>query len=98
MAKWSPDGARFYVEELLQGTESGMTVALAVLKGKSLPDLPTSGIRSAKDSAALPGSKVIDLSTFDSTHVGQNVAPGLDESFIYAKTNVRQNLFQIPLR
>jgi hypothetical protein len=51
MTKWSPDGTLFYVEELLQGTGSGMTVVLSVPKGKSLPDLPASGIRSAQDSA-----------------------------------------------
>jgi hypothetical protein len=98
MAKWSVDGARFYVEAILQGTKGGMTVVLSVPKGKSLPDLPASGIRSVQDSAVLPRSKSIDLSSFDPSHMGQNVAPGLVAgTFAYAKTIVHQNLFQIPL-
>jgi DNA-binding winged helix-turn-helix (wHTH) protein/Tol biopolymer transport system component len=95
MAKWSPDGTRFYVEELLQGTESGMTIAMSLPKGKSLPDLPPDGIESARDATGLPGSRLIDLSTLDPTHVGVNVAPGPGETFIYARSIVHRNLFQI---
>jgi len=41
---------------------------------------------------------VIDLSALDPSHMGQNiVAPGLAETFIYAKATVHRNLFQIPL-
>lgn len=98
MAKWSPDGTRFYVEDFLQGTRSGMTVVMPVAGEKALPDLPTSGIRSAADASAVPGSKVIDLSSVDLSRSGVNVAPGLAEgTFIYAKTIVHRNLFQIPL-
>ena len=97
MAKWSPDGARFYVEPL-QGAASGRTAVMAVPAGKSLPDLPAAGIGSTEDAAALPGSTVIDLSALDPSHMGQNiVAPGLAETFIYAKATVHRNLFQIPL-
>jgi hypothetical protein len=64
-----------------------------------LPWIPrTLRRRFAQDSAALPGSVVVDLSNSDPSHVGQNVAPGLDpETFAYAKTIVHRNLFQIPL-
>lgn len=98
MAKWSPDGTRFYVEPLLQGVKSGMTVAIPVPRGKSLPALPVSGIRTAQDSATLPGSVVIDTSSFDPSHVGQNIAPGaVADSFAYAKTIAHRNLFRIPI-
>ena len=52
LAEWSPDGTRFYVQPLLQDTR-GKTVVLAVPAGQSLPELPSSGIRSAADAAAL---------------------------------------------
>jgi len=98
MAKWSPDGTRFYVEPFLQGTRGGRAVAIPVPRGRSLPDLPAWGVRSAGDSVALPGSKVVDLSSFDPSRVGVNVAPGLAaDSFIYTKTGVHRNLFEIPL-
>jgi hypothetical protein len=98
MAKWSPDGARFYVEDFLQGTGSGMTVVMPVPKGKALPDLPAAGIRSAQDAGAVPGSTVLDLSSLDPSHAGVNVAPGLAEgTFVYARSIVHRNLFQIPL-
>jgi DNA-binding winged helix-turn-helix (wHTH) protein/Tol biopolymer transport system component len=98
MAKWSPDGTRFYVEPLLQGARTGMTAVIPVPTGKSLPALPMSGIRTAQDSAALPGSVVIDMSSFDPSRVGQNVAPGpAPDSFAHSKTIAYRNLFQIPL-
>jgi DNA-binding winged helix-turn-helix (wHTH) protein/Tol biopolymer transport system component len=98
MAKWSPDGARFYVWDFLQDTGSGMTVVMPVPKGKGLPDLPAAGIRSSQDSGTVRGSTVLDLSGVDPSHSGVNVAPGLTEgTFIYAKSIVHRNLFQIPL-
>jgi hypothetical protein len=98
MARWSPDGARFYVEPILQGLQNGMTVAVPVPKGRSLPALPAAGIRTAQDSHELPGSTVINLATFDPGDEGQNIAPGQGiDTFAYAKKIVHRNLFQIPL-
>lgn len=98
MAKWSPDGTRFYVEQLLQGSGTPATYSISVPKGKSLPDLPASGIGSAQDVANIPGSVVIDLARLDPSRMGQNVAPGpAPEVFAYANTIVHRNLFQIPL-
>jgi hypothetical protein len=97
MAKWSPDGTRFYVEDFLQGSGSGMTVVMPVPKGKALPDLPAAGIRSAQDAGTVPGSTAVDLSSVDLSHSGVNVAPGLEGTFIYARVIVHRNLFQIPL-
>jgi hypothetical protein len=75
-----------------------MTVVMLVPKGKALPDLPAAGIRSAQDAGAMPGSTVLDLSSVDPSHAGVNVAPGLAEgTFIYARSIVHRNLFQIPL-
>ena len=98
MARWSPDGTRFYVEPLLQGAASGVTIAIPVPKGRTLPDLPASGIGAAQDAASVPGSLVMDLSRFDPTRTGQNLAPGVAAgTFAYAKTIAHRNLFQIRL-
>jgi len=98
MAQWSPDGARFYVEPLLQGTESGKAVVIDVPKGGTLPDLPASGVRSATDAAALHGSAVLDLSAYDPAHYGLVIAPGLTrDTFAFAKTISHRNVFQLEL-
>jgi DNA-binding winged helix-turn-helix (wHTH) protein/Tol biopolymer transport system component len=98
MARWSPDGARFYVEPFLQGRERGKAIAIPVPNGATLPDMPASGLRSAADAEVLHGSTVIDLSTYDPSHQGANIAPGPGpDMFAYAKTTSHRNLFQIQL-
>jgi DNA-binding winged helix-turn-helix (wHTH) protein/Tol biopolymer transport system component len=98
LAQWSPDGTRFYVAPLLQGQQSGMTVVVPTGEGTSMPQLPSSGVRSAADASALPGSAVIDLSPYDPVHQGLTVAPGpAPDSFAYTKTLSHRNLFQIRL-
>jgi hypothetical protein len=98
MAKWSSDGTRFYVQQFLQGVRGDNAVVLAVPRRKALPDLPVQGIRSEDDSAALAGSTVIDMSRFNPSRFGSNVAPGpAIDTFAYARTIVHRNLFQIPL-
>ncbi|HTU32162.1 MAG TPA: winged helix-turn-helix domain-containing protein [Candidatus Acidoferrum sp.] len=98
MDKWSPDGSRFYVTPLLQGEANGMTIVIPVPKGKSIPDLPPNGIRSIQDAAKFSGARLIDLSQIDPGHGGYDVAPGIAaDTFVYVKTTVHRNLFQIPL-
>jgi len=98
MAKWSPDGARFYVEPLLQGTDSGKAVVIPVPEGAQMPELPASGVRSASDAAIVPGSTIIDLSAYDPVHSGATVAPGPSkDTFAFTKTISHRNLFQVLL-
>jgi len=98
LAQWSPDGTRFYVAPLLQGRQSGMAVVVPTDESSSMPQLPSSGVRSAADASALPGSAVIDLSPYDPVHQGLTVAPGpAPDSFAYTKTLSHRNLFQIRL-
>ncbi len=87
---WPPDGKFFYIGvERNSRTSRGKTVAIPVPPGKSLPDLPPSGIRGLDDAAAFPGARVID---------GYEISPGPDPSiFAYVKTTVHRNLFRIPL-
>lgn len=96
LAKWSPDGSRFYVEPLGQSTQGGATAAIPVLAGKSLPELPASGFSSPQDFAGLAHIKVIDLSGFK--YLGDSLAPGVvPDTFVYARTAVHRNIFQIPV-
>jgi Tol biopolymer transport system component len=98
MAKWSPDGTRFYVEPLLQGTDSGKAVLIPVPKGAQLPKLPSSGVRSASDAAILRGSTTIDLSGYDRIHYGGTIAPGPSkDTFAFTKTISHRNVFQVVL-
>jgi DNA-binding winged helix-turn-helix (wHTH) protein/Tol biopolymer transport system component len=97
MAKWSPDGGRFYVTPLLQGLARGLTIVMPVPKGRTLPDLPPAGIESA-DAAHVAGSTTIDLSHYDS-RVGADLAPGLTlDVFAYARTVSHRNLSMVRLR
>lgn len=99
MEKWSPDGSRFYVRPLAEDGSTGTTIVIPVPRGKSLPDdLPPDGIRSTQDSAAVHGATLIDLSVIDPTHWGYDIAPGMTaDTFVYVKTTIHRNLFQIPV-
>jgi Tol biopolymer transport system component len=96
LAKWSPDGTRFYVEPLGQSAQGGATAAIPVPAGKSLPELPASGFSSPQDFAGLAHSKIIDLSGFK--YLGDDLAPGVaPDTFVYARTAVHRNIFRIPV-
>jgi serine/threonine protein kinase len=87
-AAWSSDGSLFYVkfdpDNLL-----GKTLVLPVPAGKSLPDLPPSGIDGGAGGVALPGARVIDVLTLAT-------GPG-PSTFVFTKTDYQRNLFRIPL-
>ena len=98
MARWSPDGTRFYVEPFLQGDDGGRTAAMPVPAGSVLPALPSRGILRAADASAIAGSVIVDLSTYDPTRVGTVVAPGLSpDSFAFTRTTSHRNIFQVRL-
>jgi Tol biopolymer transport system component len=79
---WSSDGSIFYVGL------GEKTLAIPLRPGQSLPDLPDEGITAAQP-PALPGQRVIDHDV---------ISPGPDAStYAFVKTDVRQNLFRIPL-
>jgi hypothetical protein len=79
---WSSDGSIFYVGL------GEKTLAIPLPPGQSLPDLPDGGITAAQP-PALRGQRVIDHDF---------ISPGPDAStYAFVKTDVRQNLFRIPL-
>ena len=95
-ASWSSDGRFFYVvlnESTVNVVNtpalSGITFAIPVPAGKMLPDLPAGGLRSPLEAAPPPGTKVISEGV---------VSPGLDPStYAFQRTELRGNLFRIPL-
>jgi hypothetical protein len=90
-AVWSSDGRFFYVTSAVSAsaTSSGMTLAIPVPAGTSLPDLPASGIDPAAGVAGLPGARVIQQGS---------LSPGPDPStYVFTKTDLQRNLFRIPL-
>ena len=81
---WSPDGRFFYV-----GIPGGEAFLIPVPAGKSLPNLPASGITSATTGSELPGAKEIKH---------DSITPGPDSSaYVFTKTELQRNLFRIPL-
>jgi Tol biopolymer transport system component len=96
LAKWSPDGSRFYIEPLVSDFEKGSTAIFTVPAGKSLPALPRTGISSVQDYSALKPAQILDLSSFK--RAGQYLSPGpTPDTFVYARFAVHQNLFQVPI-
>ena len=90
LAGWSSDGKFFYVA-LDRGFRDlpGKTLAIPVPAGKSLPDLPASGIDLAVERVKLPGARVIEQGS---------LSPGPDPStYVFTKTDLQRNLFRIPL-
>ena len=81
-AVWSSDG------KFLYAAVKGRTLAIPVPAGKSLPDLPASGI-SLAETEGLPGATVIEHGA---------VSPGpAPSTYVFVKTDLRRNLFRIPL-
>jgi hypothetical protein len=93
---WSPDG-RFLHVVLNASTVNavdtpalkGMTLAVPVPAGGMLPDLPASGLSSPLEAAPPPGTRVIREGA---------LSPGADPStYVFQRTELRGNLFRIPL-
>jgi Tol biopolymer transport system component len=90
---WEPSGKYLYVRLRDVGAMGGGKVyVIALPAGKSLPDLPPSGIKSAEDFRSLNIVSVIDTT-------GASVfAPGPNPSiYAYSRMTVQRNLFRIPL-
>jgi hypothetical protein len=89
---WSPDGRFLHLGSLL-GFVAGTMLTIPVPAGKSLPDLPASGLLSAAGWVEPPGAKVISRLA-----AGAVVSPGPSFSnFVFTKTDIQRNLFRIPL-
>lgn len=86
---WSSDGRFFYVAAKMSANSPGKTLAIPVPPGKSLPDLPASGIDLSARGIALPATRWIEHGS---------ISPGPDPSiYVFTKTDMQRNLFRIPL-
>jgi eukaryotic-like serine/threonine-protein kinase len=88
---WSSDGRFFYVASVAREAANfpEKTLAIPVPAGKSLPDLPASGIDLSVNGIAPHGTRLIE-------HV--SISPGPDPStYLFTKTDLQRNLFRIPL-
>jgi Tol biopolymer transport system component len=92
-AAWSADGRFFYVATSPSSVQTtitpAMTLAIPVPAGKSLPDLPATGITLGKARIELPGARVIEHDW---------LSPGPNPStYVFTRTEQQRNLFRIPL-
>jgi DNA-binding winged helix-turn-helix (wHTH) protein/Tol biopolymer transport system component len=87
---WSPAGNFFYIGIVQRSLHNpGKTVAIPLLPGETLPDLPTAGIRDMNDANAFRGTRIIEA---------WDISPGPNPSvYAFAKATVHRNLFRIPL-
>ena len=88
-AAWSSDGRFLYVARGASATAPARTLALPVPAGKTLPDVPDSGIDLAASEVQLPGTRVIEH---------DSISPGSDSAtYVFTRSELRRNLFRIPL-
>jgi serine/threonine protein kinase len=88
---WSSDGRFFYVARVAKESANspGKTLAIPVPAGKSLPDLPSSGIDLSANGLAPRTTRLIEHGS---------ISPGPDPSiYVFTKTDLQRNLFRIPL-
>lgn len=86
---WTSDGKFVYVYLLgtSQTNTSGRTFIIALRPANALPQLPTAGVGSETDLAALPGVKTAE----------GVVSPGSDIShYAFTIQNVHRNLYRVP--
>jgi len=88
--RWSVDMRSIYIT--LQVTEEPGAVMKAyeipLPRGRSLPEIPATGLQSEEEIAKLPGARLLD--EFDSP----GITPGM---YAFVRMAVERNLFRIPL-
>jgi eukaryotic-like serine/threonine-protein kinase len=82
---WSPDGKLIYLSFL-----GGASVyAIPLRPGQILPRLPSAGIRSFEDAAALPGAR-----TFPVPGAFASPSPSV---YAYSKVTAQRNIYRVPV-
>jgi hypothetical protein len=91
LARWSYDGRFFLVstDNSASPSATGLTLIIPVPAGRTLPDLPASGLSTGKSDLQIPGVRAIDR---------PYAVVGPDPStFAFVKSEFRRNLYRIPL-
>ena len=87
-AWWSDDGRYLFVS-VYDATSPDWTLAIPLAPGVIMPDLPESGLNVPANQSAIPGTRVIERG---------NVAPGSNpDTYVFVKTELRRNLYRVPL-
>jgi serine/threonine protein kinase/Tol biopolymer transport system component len=82
---WSPDGRRLFLALMGGGT----VFAIPLSPGRMLPPLPSAGLQSVEEAAALPGAKPFPVPA---------AIPGPDPSvYAYTKVTAQRNIYQVPV-
>jgi hypothetical protein len=84
---WDLSGTHMYLELLSRGEDK--TYFLALENGHGLPKLPAGGVASGEELGALVKANVV------SDWVESAMTP---ESYSYTRTNIRRNLYRIPIQ
>jgi len=85
---WSDDG-RFLFVSVYDATSPERTLVIPLLPGVVVPDLPDSGLNVLANQSAIPGTQIIER---------VNTVPASDPStYLFVKTELRRNLFRVPL-
>lgn len=87
---WSPDRRYLYnqITPASRDNPVGMTAAIPIAPGKTLPPLPPTAVHHPEEWAKVPGGTIVEH---------DNVAPGPDPStYAYIKPSIHANLFRIP--
>jgi Tol biopolymer transport system component len=87
--RWSPDGRSIVISGPGPASLSGFSYLIPLPDGRTFPPLPSGGLRSEADIAALPGAHRVDA--FD-------VSAGASETYARARASVQRNLYRIPIR
>jgi hypothetical protein len=82
---------QFFIQPLVEESDSGKAVVFTLKPGEMLPQLPPSGLVMTAGAAHTKGSLIVDLSNFP------GVGPDA-KLFAYTKMTANRNLFRISLR
>ena len=87
--QWAPDGRYLYISLEVARVYSRKIAAIPLPPGRSIPDLPPSGVESFAQLAELARGRFIEQGGF---------APGLNpETFAYVRMSMHRNLFRVPI-
>jgi eukaryotic-like serine/threonine-protein kinase len=91
--QWSPDGRQIFIPvntALVPVRTAGRTYVLPLPRGHMFPQIPTGGLQSEAELAALPGAHLI-------SQLDLVPGPGPGE-YAFLRATMQRNLFRIPLQ
>jgi Tol biopolymer transport system component len=87
-AWWSDDGRYFFVS-VYDASSPEWTLVIPLQPGVVMPDLPESGMNVPANQLTIPGTRIIEH--------GKAIAAADPSTYVYVKTELRRNLYRVPL-